>query len=147
MRDFPKRLATAEDIRNCKALVSNGTFEAKELLTAIENLEKTNYLHCPILAIGEDKKTVTIRYCAEAKAGTKAIVKGKTVTINTVAHEEGEPEEGIGETQLETTILTVSAMVSSDSTEVLVTAPYTIYDSLGITAAELEQIKEELANE
>lgn len=147
MRDFPKRLATAEDIRNCKALVSNGAFEAKELLTAIENLEKTNYLHCPILAVGEDKKTVTIRYCAEAKAGIKAIVKGKTVTINAVAHEEGEPEEGTEETQLETTILTVSAMVSSDATEVLVTAPYTIYDSLGITAAELEQIKEEMANE
>lgn len=147
MRDFPKRIATAEDIRNCKALVDNGTFEAKELLEAIENLEKMNYLHCPIQAIGEDRKTITINYCAEAKSGTKAIVGNKTVTITNVAHEEGEPSEQTGEQQLETTIINTSAMVSSEATEIAITAPYTIYESLGITAAELEQIKEELANE
>lgn len=38
-------------------------------------------------------------------------------------------------------------MVSVDATEIAVTAPYTIYDSLGMTAEELNQIKEELANE
>ena len=81
MRDFPKRLATAEDIRNCKSLVDDGAFVAKDLLEAIEDLESMNYLHCPILAVGEDKKTVTIHYCAEAKANTKAIVGNKTVTI------------------------------------------------------------------
>ena len=37
MRDFPKRLATAEDIRNCKSLVDDGAFAAKDLL---ENLKK-----------------------------------------------------------------------------------------------------------
>ena len=128
MRDFPKRLATAEDIRNCKSLVDDGAFAAKDLLEAIEDLENMNYLHCPILAVGEDKKTVTINYCAEAKAGTKAI-------------------EHTGDTQLETTIISTSAMVSTEATEIAVTAPYTIYDSLGMTAEELNQIKEELANE
>ena len=59
MRDFPKRLATAEDIRNCKSLVDDGAFAAKDLLDAIEDLESMNYLHCPVLAVGEDKKTVT----------------------------------------------------------------------------------------
>lgn len=147
MRDFPKRLATAEDIRNCKALVDDGVFEAKELLDAIEELENTNYLHCPILAVGEDKKTVTVKYCPEAQAGTKAIVGNKTVTITNVTHEEGEPDENTGEKQLETTIISTSAMVSTDAVEIAVTAPYTIYDSLGMTAEELEQIKEELANE
>ena len=134
MRDFPKRLATAEDIRNCKSLVDDGAFAAKDLLEAIEDLENMNYLHCPILAVGEDKKTVTINYCAEAKAGTKAIVGNKTVNITNV-------------TQLETTIISTSAMVSTEATEIAVTAPYTIYDSLGMTAEELNQIKEELANE
>ena len=119
MRDFPKRLATAEDIRNCKSLVDDGAFAAKDLLEAIEDLESMNYLHCPVLAVGEDKKTVTIHYCAEAT----------------------------GEKQLETTIISTSAMVSVDATEIAVTAPYTIYDSLGMTAEELNQIKEELANE
>jgi hypothetical protein len=73
MRDFPKRLATAEDIRNCKTLVDDGAFAAKDLLEAIEDLENMNYLHCPILAVGEDKKTVTINYCAEAKAGAVSV--------------------------------------------------------------------------
>ena len=106
-----------------------------------------NYLHCPILAVGEDKKTVTIHYCAEAKANTKAIVGNKTVTITNVTHEEGEPDEITGEKQLETTVISTSAMVSVDATEIAVTAPYTIYESLGMTAEELNQIKEELANE
>ena len=44
MRDFPKRLATAEDIRNCKTLVDDGAFAAKDLLEAIEDLENMNYL-------------------------------------------------------------------------------------------------------
>ena len=105
MRDFPKRLATAEDIRNCKSLVDDGAFAAKDLLEAIEDLESMNYLHCPILAVGEDKKTVTIHYCAEAKANTKAIVGNKTVTITNVTHEEGEPDEITGEKQLETTVI------------------------------------------
>ena len=96
MRDFPKRLATAEDIRNCKSLVDDGAFAAKDLLEAIEDLENMNYLHCPVLAVGEDKKTVTIHYCAEAKANTKAIVGNKTVTITNVTHEEGEPDEITG---------------------------------------------------
>lgn len=29
MRDFPKRLATAEDIRNCKSLVDDGSICSK----------------------------------------------------------------------------------------------------------------------
>ena len=45
------------------------------------------------------------------------------------------------------TVISTSAMVSVDATEIAVTAPYTIYDSLGMTAEELNQIKEELANE
>lgn len=128
-------------------LVDDGAFAAKDLLEAIEDLENMNYLHCPVLAVGEDKKTVTIHYCAEAKANTKAIVRNKTVTITNVTHEEGEPDEITGEKQLETTVISTSAMVSVDATEIAVTAPYTIYDSLGMTAEELNQIKEELANE
>lgn len=146
MRNFPKRLATAADIRNCAQLVKLGTFEASELLDAIDSLERQNYLQCPIVSIGGDKKTVTIKYCAEAKVGTKAIVGGKTVTISAVHHENGEPIEG-EEPQLESTILTISAVAPVDSKVIEITAPYTIYESLGITEEELNQIKEELANE
>jgi len=145
MRNFPKRLATATDIRNCKKLVDNGTFEASQLLSEIEHLENMNYLHCPIQAVSADKKTVTIMYCAEAKADTKAVIGGKTVTITAVIHTEGENEQG--EKQYESTSLTLSSEIDESATMVDVTAPYSIYDSLGITADELKQIKEGLVNE
>lgn len=145
MRDFPKRLATATDIRNCLELVREGVFEAQELLDAIAVLENRNYMDCPIREVGADKKTVTINYCAEAKSGIKAIVAGKTVTINAAAHEEGEPSE-TGEKQFEKTVLTLSAIVDVKAKEIKVTAPYTIYDELGMTEAEMEEIKEELIN-
>ena len=144
MRNFPKRLATATDVRNCLQLVKNGTFQASELSEAIDALERQNYLQCQIVEIGGDKKTVTINYCAEAKVGSKAIAGGKTVKIETVQHEKGEPKEG-EEPQFEKTVLTLSATISGDLIEVA--APYTIYESLGMTEAGLEQIKEELKNE
>lgn len=146
MRNFPKRLATATDIRNCKALVDDGTFEAQQLLDAIETLEKTNYLHCPITEISEDCKTITIKYCAEANKNVEAIVDGKKVIVTSVTHVEGEADEQ-GETELETSIIVVSAAVSSETKVIDITAPYSIYDSLGMTAEELNTIKEDLANE
>lgn len=146
MRNFPKKLATAADLRNCKALVDDGTFTAEELLEAIDKLESTNYLHCPVQAVGEDRKSVTINYCAEATANTKAAIGGKTATINSVQHLLGEEKDG-QPAQLEKTVLTLSAMVSADSDIAEISAPHSIYEEMGISASEVEKIKEELKNE
>lgn len=144
MKGLPKRLATADDIRNCYAMTQTGEIEKSDLLEAMEELESQNYIHCPIREISSDGKTVTVGYCAEAAVGAEAIVGDKTVTIRSVNHIEGESEQGMGPSY-ETTEIGVSAKVSADATVIDVTGPYNIYDDLGITKEEFDEIKANLA--
>lgn len=144
MKGLPKRFATADDIRNCYELTKTGEISKAELLEAMEELEEQNYLHCPIREISSDCKTVTIGYCAEATEGDEAIVADKTITLRSVRHIQGEAEEGM-EASYETTELGLSAKVSAEATEIKVTAPYNIYDQLGMSKEEFDEIKADLA--
>ncbi len=144
MKGLPKRIATADDIRNLYAMTKTGEIDKADLLEALNELESQNYLHCPIREISSDCKTVTVGYCAEATVDTEAIVGDKTVTIKSVNHIEGESTEGEGATY-ETTEIGVSAKVSADATVIDVTGPYNIYDDLGITKEEFYEIKADLA--
>lgn len=144
MKGLPKRFATADDIRNCYELTKTGEISKAELLEAMEELEEQNYLHCPIREISDDCKTVTIGYCAEATEGDEAIVADKTITLRSVRHIQGEAEEGM-EASYETTELGLSAKVSAEATEIKVTAPYNIYDQLGMSKEEFDEIKADLA--
>ncbi len=140
MKGLPKRIATADDIRNLYAMTKTGEIEKAALLEAMEELERQNYIHCPIREISTDCKTITVGYCAEATVDTEAIVGDKTVTIKSVNHIEGESEEGMGPSY-ETTEIGVSAKVSADATVIDVTGPYNIYDDLGMTKEEFDEIK------
>lgn len=71
MKGFPKKIATGNDLYNCLSLVQAGKLPANDLSAAIEAVEKRQYITVPILQIGEDRKTVVIRPCAEAKTGVK----------------------------------------------------------------------------
>ena len=144
MKGLPKRFATADDIRNCYELTKTGEISRAELLEAMEDLERQNYLHCPIREISGDGKTITIGYCAEAAVDGKAVVGNKEVTIRTVEHIQGEAEEGM-EAGFETTEIGVSAKVASDSEVIDIPAPYNIYDQLGMTKEEYDEIKADLA--
>ena len=144
MKGLPKRIATADDIRNLYAMTKTGEIEKAALLEAMEELERQNYIHCPIREISTDCKTITVGYCAEATVDTEAIVGSKTVTIKSVNHIEGESEEGMGPSY-ETTEIGVSAKVSADATVIDVTGPYNIYDDLGMTKEEFDEIKAALA--
>ena len=144
MKGLPKRFATADDIRNCYEMTKTGEISKAELLEAMEELEEQNYLHCPIREISGDCKTVTIGYCAEATEGDEAIVADKTITLRSVRHIQGEAEEG-AEASYETTELGLSAKVSAEATEIKVTAPYNIYDQLGMSKEEFDEIKADLA--
>ena len=86
MKGFPKVLKTAQDVKNCKAMVEAGELAAEDLLAAIEAIENQNYIKCPIRELSEDRKTVTIGYCSEAAAGGKVTAGGVTATIQTVEH-------------------------------------------------------------
>ena len=142
MKGLPKRFATADDIRNCHALVKSGEISKEEMLEAMEQLEEQNYLHCPIRAVNGD--TVTIGYCAEATAGGDAVVDGRELAIVSVTHNKGEAEEGM-DAGFETTDIELSGNVSAEAKEIKVAAPYNIYDQLGITKEEFDEIKADLA--
>ena len=131
MKGLPKRFATADDIRNCYALTKTGEIAKADLLEAMEELERQNYICCPIREISSDCKTVT--------------VGDKTVTIRSVNHIQGEAQEGM-EAGFETTEIGLSAKVAADANCIDVTAPYNIYDQLGITKEEFDEIKADLAS-
>ena len=139
MKGFPKVLKTAQDVKNCKAMVEAGELAAEDLLAAIEAIENQNYIKCPIRELSEDRKTVTIGYCSEAAAGGKVTAGGVTATIQTVEHINGEPDEE-GKTEKETTAITISRAADLDK----ISLPDSVYEDLDMTAEELDQIKEEL---
>ncbi len=142
MKGLPKRFATADDIRNCHELVKSGEISKAEMLEAMEQLEEQNYLHCPIRAVNGG--IVTIGYCAEATAGGDAVVDGRELAIVSVTHNKGEAEEGM-DAGFETTDIELSGNVSAEAKEIKVVAPYNIYDQLGITKEEFDEIKADLA--
>ncbi len=144
MRNFPKRIVTATDIRNCLQLVKAGELEAADLMAAIEKIEAQNYIVCHINEA--DGKTASINYCAEAEAGGKALVDGKNVRIENVTHEKGEGADGM-EPQYERTAITLSNAIPKGAEEIRILSARTVYGDLGMTEDELKKVKEELANE
>lgn len=144
MKGFPKVLKTAQDVKNCSALVTAGELAAADLLEAIEAIENQNFITCPIVDLSEDRKTVTIMYCNEAAAGAKATAGGVTATIQTVEHLNGEPDEE-GKVEKEKTTITLSRAIAAGSASLKIHNTPSVYDTLDITEDELNQIKEGLA--
>lgn len=136
MKGFPNTLATKADLLNCLALVqaTPPAFPASDLAAAIEQIEAGAWLHCPIVDRGE--KTVTVMYCAEAKEGQ---ITGNGPRITSVSHEQAEDAEQ-GDTP-EKTVLTLSSPITAGEAELLIPAPYTTAQRMGVTQAELDSIK------
>ena len=143
MKGFPKVLKTAQDVKNCKSMVDAGELETADLLAAIEAIENQNFIKCPIRELAEDRKTVTIGYCSEAKEGNMAAAGGVTATMQAVNHVDGEADEE-GKTQKETTVITLSRAIAAGSTFLNITNTPSVYDGIGISKEEMDQIKAEL---
>lgn len=140
MKGFPKVLKTAQDVKNCKAMVDAGQLQATDLLEAIEN---QNFIICPIRELSEDKKTVTVTYCNEAAAGAKVTAGGVTATVQSVEHIDGEPD-GSGKTEKEKTKITLSRAIAAGSETIKIANTPSVYETLGMTEEELEAIKADL---
>lgn len=143
MRNFPKRLATADDIRNCLALVLDDSpeyedFTAPKLLAAIADLEAQNFAACPILE--RSGKTVTLVYCPELEANDDVTIGETTLSVKTVEHTMDE------DNQPERTVVTFQLNAPEGAILYRPVEP-TIYETIGITKAELDEIKEVLSNE
>lgn len=136
MKGFPKTIATKADLLNCLAMAqaTPPAFPADKLIAAIEQIEAGAYLHCPILAV--DGATVTIGYCAEAAAG-QTTGNGEKIT----AVENIEEEDTAGAKQLKKTAVTLAKSLPSDADALLIPAPVSTAERMGLTAAELKSIK------
>lgn len=164
MVGFPKVIKTKADLVNTFKLVKKGRLKAADWLAAVEKLENQNFIFCPILEKTEDRKTVTLMFVNEVAEGDKVKAGNLTATVNSVEHieidnaaavlEDADPvavtedaaeENSTNSNQTKHTILTLSRAIAADTETIGIPAAVTFYDRLGITEAEVEAMKGELA--
>lgn len=168
MIGFPKTIKTKADLLNTHKMAKRGRLKKEDWRAAVEKLENQNWHMCPVISLSEDRKTVTIMFCAEVETGQRiksgAVYPsvtgvnteevGKTTTDTENAATEGqeavtdgtETEQGTtGQNTVTYTVLTLSRAISAATKEVGIPAAVTFYDRLGITPEEVEALKEELA--
>lgn len=148
MVGFPKNIKTKADLVNTYKLVLKGKLKKEDWLAAVEKLEGQNWITCPVLSMSEDRKTVTLNFCNEAAEGQKILNGSITPTINgisTEVEEQTEEEKAAGKTEVKHTVLTLSRALLVGTVEIGIPAAVTYYDRLGITEAEVEEMKGALA--
>lgn len=165
MRGFPKVIKTKADLVNTFKLVQKGRLKKEDWLAAVEKLENQNWITCPVMELSEDRKTVTIMFCAEAQTGQRVKngavyptiqgietveVAGNTTGAENAAAEgqeaatEGNTAAGQGNT-ISFTVLTLSKAVNIGTVTIGIPAAVTFYDRMGITEEEVEEMKGALA--
>lgn len=148
MVGFPKNIKTKADLVNTYKLVLKGKLKKEDWLAAVEKLEGQNWIICPALSMSEDRKTVTLNFCNEAAEGQKILNGSITPTINSIStevEEQTEEEKAAGKTEVKHTVLTLSRALLVGTVEIGIPAAVTYYDRLGITEAEVEEMKGALA--
>lgn len=148
MVGFPKNIKTKADLVNTYKLVLKGKLKKEDWLATVEKLEGQNWIICPVLSMSEDRKTVTLNFCNEAAEGQKILNGSITPTINgisTEVEEQTEEEVAAGKTEVKHTVLTLSRALLVGTVEIGIPAAVTYYDRLGITEAEVEEMKGALA--
>lgn len=148
MVGFPKNIKTKADLVNTYKLVLKGKLKKEDWLAAVEKLEGQNWITCPVLSMSEDRKTVTLNFCNEAVEGQKILNGSITPTINSIStevEEQTEEEKAAGKTEVKHTVLTLSRALLVGTVEIGIPAAVTYYDRLGITEAEVEEMKGALA--
>lgn len=165
MKGFPKVIKTRSDLVNTFSLVKKGRLKAADWLAAVEKLENQNWIMCPVIELSEDRKTVTIMFCAEAAAGQK--IKNGAVYPTVQAVETVEVEKDTTDTETATTegqeaategtmtagqnntithtVLSLSKAVNIGTETIGVPVAVTFYERMGITEEEVEEMKGELA--
>lgn len=148
MVGFPKNIKTKADLVNTYKLVLKGKLKKEDWLAAVEKLEGQNWITCPVISMSEDRKTVTLNFCNEAVEGQKILngsITPKINSISTEVEEQTEEEKAAGKTEVKHTVLTLSRALLVGTVEIGIPAAVTYYDRLGITEAEVEEMKGALA--
>lgn len=141
MKNLPRNLNTKQDILNCFELVkTNGEeYSASEFLELLKTLRNRNYIIALIDEISNDRKTVTLKYCAEATVDGKVQSGNATLTIKSVEHIDGEPDDQ-GVVSKESTKVVLSGALADNYTHLYIENANSIYDILDITKEEFDTI-------
>ncbi len=140
MKHFPKKIATKDDLYNCLSLVQNGVLKPNELKQAIKQIENSGYIQCPILETDTERKIIKVRYCAEAVVDVK-IGNVTSCRITNVEHVSADDSE-----EINLSIITISKALTEDDNILLITSPINPFDSIGVTATEITNLKGVLKN-
>lgn len=167
MKGFPKVIKTKSDLVNTFKMAKKGSLKKSDWLEAVAKLENQNWIMCPVISLSEDRKAVTIMFCAEAAAGqrvkngavyptiqsveTVEVDKSTTDTENAAAEGQGAAREGTesgqvaaGQNTATHTVLNLSKAVNMGTTEIGIPAAVSFYDRMGISKEEVEEMKGEL---
>lgn len=167
MKGFPKVIKTKSDLVNTFKMAMKGSLKKSDWLEAVAKLENQNWIMCPVISLSEDRKAVTIMFCAEAAAGqrvkngavyptiqsveTVEVDKSTTNTENAAAEGQEAATEGTesgqaaaGQNAATHTVLNLSKAVNMGTTEIGIPAVVSFYDRLGISKEEVEEMKGEL---
>lgn len=161
MIGFPKTIKTKADLLNTHKLAKKGRLKKEDWRAAVEKLENQNWHMCPVISLSEDRKTVTIMFCAEVATGqkikngavypsvtgikTEEVDKLTTDTENAATEGTENAQGAAGQNTTTYTVLSLSKAVNMGTKEIGIPAAVTFYDRLGITPEEVEALKEELA--
>lgn len=167
MKGFPKVIKTKSDLVNTFKMAKKGSLKKSDWLEAVAKLENQNWIMCPVISLSEDRKAVTIMFCAEAAAGqrvkngavfptiqsveTVEVDKSTTDTENAATEGREAAREGTesgqaaaGQNTATHTVLNLSKAVNMGTTEIGIPAAVSFYDRLGISKEEVEEMKGEL---
>lgn len=165
MKGFPKVIKTKSDLVNTFKMAKKGSLKKSDWLEAVAKLENQNWIMCPVINLSEDRKAVTIMFCAEAAAGqrvkngavyptiqsveTVEVDKHTTDTENAATEGQETAREGTesgqgGQNTTTHTVLNLSKAVNIGTTEIGIPAAVTFYDRMGISKEEVEEMKGEL---
>ncbi len=141
MKDFPKRIQTAQDIENCFGMVNVGTLAAADLLAALESIERRAFVHCPIFEFRDTaRKKPVIRYCGEAQPGAAG-----NCEISSVKHEADAEESAGMDSGYAFTVLTLAASLAAEESVIKIPLPDP-FAAMGMYSERVAEIKEALRN-
>ena len=124
-------------------MAKKGSLKKSDWLEAVAKLENQNWIMCPVINLSEDRKAVTIMFCAEAAAGQR--VKNGAVYPTIQSVETVEVDKSTTATHAPThTILKLSKAVNIGTMEIGIPVAVTFYDRMGISREEVEEMKGEL---
>ncbi len=143
MARYKVKIACRQDFFNYFEMWQQGLVRASDLIKEINRIKNLNYDKAVVNEISDDRKTVNVNYLAEASEGSAARVGKVNVVVESITHNESEPDEH-GNTSFVTSDIVVNKAVTAGSTTFDLVKVPSIYERMNITEDEIDEILEQL---